>query len=118
MTTDQRYKEFKDIVDLAIAGGNAFGKSVEDGEWTWGDAFNFKDVLVTMGPAIKDFGEGIKAVKDGLNPQQYQDLIGHVKEKFDIHQDRAEVVIEESFQVVMSLWKIYNVCNGGDFAQG
>ena len=110
MTKPATYEELKDIVTLGISIGNSFGKAVEDSDWTWGDLLHFGPVLKNLGPAIDGFSEGIKAVKEGLTDGQYMDLQLHIKSKFNIADDRVEVAIEESIQILTSAWKIYNVC--------
>jgi hypothetical protein len=110
MTDPKKYEELKEIVTLGVSIGNGFGKAVADGDWSWSDLLHFGPVIKNLGPAVDGFSKGIAGLKEGLTDGQYLDLQLHIKSKFDIMDDKVEVVIEEAIQVLASAWKIYNTC--------
>lgn len=96
-------KNLLELTDFVLDIGNGIGKSLADGKIGLDDAFNFKDALFSMLPAIK----GISQVDDdffNLNEGEQEVYKAHVASKLqlDPSQHNIEEIAENVLDVIIS----------------
>lgn len=81
-------------------------KEVEDttsNGWQWmEDAPQFIDDALKVPTLFKSFNEMVKEVKE-LSDADNQELIAYIAQEFDIKNDEAETLIEDSLALALSL---------------
>lgn len=97
-------KELKEIVCFAVCLGNALGKSLKDGELTYGDSMNFLDPLSKLSEAVDGAENVVQEIKD-ITEEQTAELIDYVKDELDLPQEGIEEVIEAGLDIAMGVCK-------------
>ena len=94
--------ELTDVVDFGIAFGNAHGKVMEDGKFSWSEVTEYIPALTKLPAAVSGIEQVDDEIKD-LDEQEMEFLKQHVQEKFDIPAEHVEEVIEDAFAMVLSI---------------
>ena len=95
----------KDTAEIAIFGCemlNGIGMSLEDNEFSLGDAMNFKNALVALPAAVQGATDAVFPEGEALT-----ELVELVKVKFDIPQDNAEKLAEQGLSIGLAIWNAY-----------
>lgn len=95
-------KELTEMVDFVIALGMAVDKSLADGHLDMGDAFNLYPVLQAAPAAFADANKIPTEIED-LSDDEFEELMNHVQEEFDIADDALEEVLERAFNIMTNL---------------
>lgn len=100
-------KETKDVLLFVIKLGQAIDKSLaNDGKITLMDAPNFFSVLSKLAPAIEGAKYIALEIKD-MKDEDVAELKAFVKEELDLEDDKAELFIEDAFNIIISIWQAY-----------
>ena len=95
-------KEVKELIGFGISLGERVAKSLEDGELTWTDAFQFVGVLGEANKALQGIGSIPGELAD-LSEAEKDELVAYVEAEFDIENDKVERAIELGFEIAASL---------------
>ena len=101
MSVPASLKEFGEILDLGISFGHAVSESLEDGEITYTDAFNFAAPLMKIAPAIEDGLNAWDEYKSASDADK-EALKAYFVDKFDIDNDAIEEKIEDAMKWALS----------------
>lgn len=100
-------KETKEVIIFTAKLGNAIGKSLADGKITFTDAANFIDPLMKLPAAFAGI-ENVPAELSDMNEADRQELIQVAKDEFDLDNDKAEILIEDTFELGTLLGQYVN----------
>jgi len=102
---EDRLKDVKELLTLAMALIQATGKSLADGRWDFMDVTNFVPVISTIGPAVDGLGN-IPATFSALTNQDQAELIQWFEEKFKLTNWNSEDTIETLFRAAVPFAKL------------
>ncbi len=100
----QGIQNLKELSTLVLEIGMGVEKSLSDGKVSFADAFNFKDALFAVLPAIKD----ISLVDDeyfDLDDAEMEELKAHISSKLQLSSDNenVEYIVESVLSVILSM---------------
>lgn len=94
-------ENLKKLIKFGCDLTSQIASSLDDGKWSWHDAFGFVDEVAAIPGVVKSF-PAIKKELSELSPEERQELYDYVKEEFSIPNDRIEVVVENSLALAIS----------------
>jgi len=102
------YEDVYDLVKLGLSLGQASEKALEDGKLSFSDGVYLVDVLKHVPAAINGIGN-VSAELNDLSEDEKAELMKRAKEEFELDDDYAEEIVEESLSVGLSMAKLVAV---------
>ena len=96
-------EETKDVIVVLAKIANGVDKSLEDGEFTITDAFNFTGVVTKLPAALSGL-KFVPAELGNLDDSEIAELVGLVKEELDIADDeKVKAIIDKALIIVLAI---------------
>jgi len=99
-------KETRELLSFALGIFNWGGRSLQDGKVDWNE-------LIALGPKFLDVSKAFEGIEQiptelkNMNPQEAKDLIEYAKKEFDIPQDKVEMIVESSLEILYRIYKLF-----------
>ena len=91
--------ETKELLDFVFTLIKGVDKGLSDGKFDYNDIITIIPAFMKIGPAIKDINKVPKELLD-LDKDEIEELKAFVHDKFDISNDKLEIMIEKAFNIV------------------
>lgn len=95
-------KNLEEALGFVLSFVQAVSLSLKDGKVDYLDALNFIDVISKIGPAVEEYKQIPKEIKD-LTSEEVDQISEKLKTEFDIENDILEENIELALEVTLKL---------------
>ncbi len=101
---DEKYgvEEITKLVDAVVEGGNVFEKLKSQKTWI-GKAMSLLPMIDELSALISLKFEEIPLELKDLSEEERSQLLAHVKEKYDVEDDKSEAMVEEGLTLINNL---------------
>ncbi len=97
-------QQTKDVLGFGAEFGESMAKSLEDGKISLGEYVNFIPALIKLPVALTGITQ-VKAELLDLSDEESAELNAFLQSEFDITDDKAEVFIEDTIDMVLSVFQ-------------
>ena len=94
--------ETKELLDFVFTLLTSADKALSDGKFDYNDIMVIIPAFMKLGPAINDINKIPKELLD-LDKEEMEELKAFVHDKFDIANDKLEMMIKKAFEIVFTI---------------